>query len=316
MSCFAPPTKLRIRGSFIGFVPEMYRSAQKRSFSSPPREQSTSNDEVRDQDASDQYLRDLITRVERLVSEFSPKDSRCDGSKSISESAEESMYEDKKHGLPLVTCPNFAEPMDELPSDFDEPIEGRAMPIRGTSLAVHEISSQRVEASRSSKAQKLMQPVGGKPPTLQRQDLKQWKNKHQGSSKKSHMAAPVPITTMMMSNLPCKIQSESLIEMLNSYGFAGTYDLLYLPGRGHHGSNMGYAFVNFDKAETASRFASVFDGKPYSEISGSNTEKIISVRQAKTQGFKKNMHVLSVSHKKPMWLEHRLSIFPLQLCSE
>jgi len=75
---------------------------------------------------------------------------------------------------------------------------------------------------------------------------------------------PVPDhlrTTIMMRNIPNNYTREMLIELVSSEGFAGLYDLVYLPiDFQSKVANLGYSFINFVDPEVATRFHSHFNG--------------------------------------------------------
>jgi len=67
-------------------------------------------------------------------------------------------------------------------------------------------------------------------------------------------------TSAMMRNLPNDYTRCMLLELLDSEGFAGTYDFLYLPSDFRSTSGLGYAFVNFPSIDDAERFRQHFSG--------------------------------------------------------
>lgn len=88
------------------------------------------------------------------------------------------------------------------------------------------------------------------------------------------------VTTLMLGNIPYKLSQEGLAQAIDELGFAGTYDLIYLPrGSGNH---VGYGFINFRSPEEASRFSYVI-----TSFKSSTAPKWGKVRVvvAKTQGF-------------------------------
>jgi len=91
--------------------------------------------------------------------------------------------------------------------------------------------------------------------------------------------------TVMMRNLPNKYTQQLLIEELNSTGFAGGYDFLYLPIDPETNANKGYAFVNFTSPINAWTFKMTFDGRKMSRF---KSEKVVSVTPAALQGFEAN----------------------------
>lgn len=62
-----------------------------------------------------------------------------------------------------------------------------------------------------------------------------------------------PITTVMIRNIPNKCSQRELIAELESVGFQGCFDFLYIPLDLGTMSNVGYAFVNFTHPAHAAR---------------------------------------------------------------
>jgi hypothetical protein len=69
-----------------------------------------------------------------------------------------------------------------------------------------------------------------------------------------------PRTTVMLRNMPNNYNRAMLIELLDSEGFAGQYDFLYLPVDFQTRACLGYAFINLVSPTTAMRFWRTFDG--------------------------------------------------------
>lgn len=96
----------------------------------------------------------------------------------------------------------------------------------------------------------------------------------------------VPITTMMLRNIPNKYTQNSLLKEINEHGFAGTYDFFYLPMDVHNRSNVGYAFINFENPAEAERFHTSFANHRFRRF---HSRKIGSVCVAHVQGLNANL---------------------------
>merc|ERR1719201_1340976 len=95
-----------------------------------------------------------------------------------------------------------------------------------------------------------------------------------------------PITTMMLRNIPNKYAQHTLLQEINSLGFAGTYNFFYLPMDVQNRSNVGYAFINFEMSEDALRFRRVFAEHRFQRF---HSRKIGSVCVAHVQGLEENL---------------------------
>jgi hypothetical protein len=110
------------------------------------------------------------------------------------------------------------------------------------------------------------------------------------------------ITTLMICALPFRVTSEELLEAVDSLGFEGTYDFVYMPSRSTkkcgkvRPGNVGYAFVNFRKPEDAEKFAMIFPGYTFP---GVESDKQILVRAAACQGYDANccLHLFNKKHQ-------------------
>lgn len=70
----------------------------------------------------------------------------------------------------------------------------------------------------------------------------------------------VALTTVMLRNLPNNYSRTMLIKLIDSEGFSGQYDFIYLPMDFKSHASLGYAFVNLVTAEQATRFFETFEG--------------------------------------------------------
>jgi hypothetical protein len=67
-------------------------------------------------------------------------------------------------------------------------------------------------------------------------------------------------TTLMLRNLPSSFGRADLMELLNSIGFEGRYDFLYLPVDFQSAACLGYAFVNMLESSAAEQLKEQLQG--------------------------------------------------------
>eukprot|EP00929_Paragymnodinium_shiwhaense_P001250 TRINITY_DN101481_c0_g1_i1.p1 TRINITY_DN101481_c0_g1~~TRINITY_DN101481_c0_g1_i1.p1 ORF type:complete len:356 (+),score=53.98 TRINITY_DN101481_c0_g1_i1:87-1070(+) len=96
----------------------------------------------------------------------------------------------------------------------------------------------------------------------------------------------VPITTLMLRNIPNKYTQAKLLLEIDECGFVGTYDFFYLPMDVHNRSNVGYAFINFVDPEDATKFQERFAQHRFCRFQG---RKVSSVCVAHVQGLYRNL---------------------------
>lgn len=97
------------------------------------------------------------------------------------------------------------------------------------------------------------------------------------------------ITALMVCNVPCSVSQQQLSEAVDSMGFAGKYDFLYLPVKGRPSksgqsvrrSNLGYGFIDFSCPRDAQKFIESFTGY---QFAGTTSVKRCEVRAAHLQG--------------------------------
>jgi len=94
-------------------------------------------------------------------------------------------------------------------------------------------------------------------------------------------------TTVMMRNLPYCYTRQMLIDLLDSKGFWGEYDFLYLPIDFESGYHVGYAFVNLTLSEHAVRFMEIFNG--FNDWTPRRDNRICEVSWGSIQGFHANV---------------------------
>lgn len=101
-------------------------------------------------------------------------------------------------------------------------------------------------------------------------------------------------TTVMMRNLPYCYTRQMLIDLLDSKGFSGKYDFLYLPFDFESGCHVGYAHVNMTTSEHAVVFMEVFNG--FNDWTPTRDNKICVVSWGLTQGFCANAERFAKNH--------------------
>jgi len=96
----------------------------------------------------------------------------------------------------------------------------------------------------------------------------------------------VPITTMMLKNIPCRKNQEEVMATVNQEGFADRYDFFYLPRDVKFRANLGYAFINFVSPQDAAMFQNKMNGYRFSN---SGSAKACIVVPAHVQGVMNNL---------------------------
>jgi hypothetical protein len=80
-------------------------------------------------------------------------------------------------------------------------------------------------------------------------------------------------TTVIMRNIPNRFSHTGLAAVMDTRGFSGVYDLIYVPLDFATGVSFGYAFVNLSSVEEADRFIASFDGYRW----GGSSQKVCAV---------------------------------------
>mmetsp|Transcript_83050 Transcript_83050/g.211381 ORF Transcript_83050/g.211381 Transcript_83050/m.211381 type:complete len:412 (-) Transcript_83050:556-1791(-) len=96
-----------------------------------------------------------------------------------------------------------------------------------------------------------------------------------------------PNTTVMLRNLPNNYTRDMLVVLLNSKGFLGAFDFLYLPMDFRTHAAMGYAFINMVTAEDAQRLHRTFDG--FAQWAVPSSKRCCVSWSDPYQGFDSNM---------------------------
>jgi hypothetical protein len=99
-------------------------------------------------------------------------------------------------------------------------------------------------------------------------------------------AKGVPVTTLMLRNIPNKYTQSTLMKEINALGFASSYDFFYLPMDVHNRSNIGYAFISFLCPAETERFRASFSGHEFERF---KSRKVASICNAHLQGLDANI---------------------------
>mmetsp|Transcript_129216 Transcript_129216/g.258010 ORF Transcript_129216/g.258010 Transcript_129216/m.258010 type:complete len:441 (+) Transcript_129216:86-1408(+) len=103
----------------------------------------------------------------------------------------------------------------------------------------------------------------------------------------SASAAPEPITTLMIRNLPRSLTQVQLIAELDRCGLANLYDFAYMPRCFQSGENNGFAFVNFISPAAAGRLVGAWHRQRLFGIGPSDAA--LNLSPAVLQGFEANV---------------------------
>ena len=95
------------------------------------------------------------------------------------------------------------------------------------------------------------------------------------------------MTTLMVRNVPRRCTQRMLMSDIVMTGFGDLVDFVYLPTDISSGRNLGYAFLNFMRPESAESFRQTFHKKHLTGIRGSRAG--LSVSFAMIQGLQANV---------------------------
>merc|ERR1711939_719329 len=126
-------------------------------------------------------------------------------------------------------------------------------------------------------------------------------------------------TTVMIRNMPNNYTREMLLELVDSMGFSGTYDFVYLPVDFRSQAGLGYAFINFVSVADAHFCFDRFEGFSAWKVP---SEKVCTVTwSTPTQGLEAHieryrnspvMHTALPDEWKPVLLQRGMRVaFPL-----
>ncbi|CAK0858094.1 unnamed protein product, partial [Prorocentrum cordatum] len=93
-------------------------------------------------------------------------------------------------------------------------------------------------------------------------------------------------TTVVFRNVPYLLTRDMLVELLDSQGFRGQFNLVYMPMDFKTNQALGYAFVNAASAEVAIRLFGVFDGF---QAWPKKSSKVCNVCWGSRQGLESNL---------------------------
>jgi len=110
--------------------------------------------------------------------------------------------------------------------------------------------------------------------------------------KKFGEGAEQDIHTLMIRNIPNLYTRSMLMEELDSLGFGGAYDFIYLPIDKSTQWNVGYAFVNFDDPAVSRNCMSTMMNYTFKKFEH-GTGKIAQVSIAYIQGLEQNLRYYS-----------------------
>lgn len=111
-------------------------------------------------------------------------------------------------------------------------------------------------------------------------------NEHNESITNPTPPGGVPITTLMLKNIPCRKSQEEVMSHIDQKGFGNRYDFFYLPRDVKFRANLGYAFINFLTPEDATAFSDEMNGYRFSS---SGSVKACTVVPAHVQGLVNNL---------------------------
>jgi hypothetical protein len=101
-------------------------------------------------------------------------------------------------------------------------------------------------------------------------------------------------TTIMFCCIPCSLNIQDIVDVVDGLGFQDSYDMVYTPTqktvhkpkRGKKIGNLGYAFINFKEHELAEAFIGQASQAVFSET---KSTKVSYAKPAHCQGFDANL---------------------------
>jgi len=97
-------------------------------------------------------------------------------------------------------------------------------------------------------------------------------------------------TTLMIRNIPNRYSQDELIDELEGLGLAGSFDFFYAPVDVGTLFNVGYAFVNFVDAASATRCQELLEGFTFlKHLKSTSKRRVATVSVAHLQGLDANL---------------------------
>lgn len=107
----------------------------------------------------------------------------------------------------------------------------------------------------------------------------------------------IPVTTMMIRNIPCSCNAEDVINAIDGQGFQGKYDFFYLPQQKKAKYFcVGYALINFFSEEEAVAFKLQMNGYCFSKKGKACGQKKCQISPGKIQGREANLEIYLETH--------------------
>ncbi|CAK0799712.1 unnamed protein product [Prorocentrum cordatum] len=94
-------------------------------------------------------------------------------------------------------------------------------------------------------------------------------------------------TTVMMRNIPFSYTCDSVIALLESRGFSGWFDFVYVPIKRTEALGVGYAFINVTSPQRAEEFMLAWEG--FDEWTSSGSGTACSMCWSVCQGLRENI---------------------------
>eukprot|EP00928_Gymnodinium_smaydae_P098978 TRINITY_DN9328_c0_g1_i4.p1 TRINITY_DN9328_c0_g1~~TRINITY_DN9328_c0_g1_i4.p1 ORF type:complete len:458 (+),score=45.51 TRINITY_DN9328_c0_g1_i4:43-1416(+) len=190
----------------------------------------------------------LPRQAQRDSHDFVAFDMEFDDSASEDYSASSPAYQDLPYGTQLLSGA-------QLPSNnYQENLMQSTPCISAAPMTPHQRAQRELFSTfpplpRETQRDSYMQSHSGYSPTAER-----------SNAKHEEMQGEETRTTVMLMNVPRRYTSTKLMCTIDSEGFAGMYDFIYIPMDFKTRSSIGCAFVNLLDPLIATRFGAAFDG--------------------------------------------------------